>query len=566
MPTKTEKATRTRRRLAGLLVLGATLGAFAVSSSQALAAFASRTYDSQLTGFVKPGGIFIDNTGDDSVWISDVGKGSVLSHYDAYPSQTKIGEQTGGGRWGGGNQVHGPSYSDTNGFLYAAVPGGQFNYNIFDNFGDFYGQMKEAEGSGEFNTAVDNSRRPVEGTRLPLRGQLHPGLRWLRKPGQFLRQCQLHHRQQDHRLTVWDVLADGRRQPISDIRSGIAVDSHGNFWITEDSTSNLAKRGIYEFAPSGLFVRRITAASSGVPTNPNTQAASTPTWAGSYAGFGGIAIDPTNDNILVSDRANLWIDEFSPSGDYIGHLDAADTPDGGFGFQCFGGLNPPATVTCYDFAVGLAVNSQGYLYVNDGTHGVVDIYSPHPAMESVAYKPETNPAATSITLNATVDPNGTPDITSCQFDYVADADYKPDEPNPYGSGASHGSVTCTPDPSGSSFSSSTDVHADISGLTAETKYHYRVVIANSEGTVSGTDRTFTPHKVTQLRAEPATAITSTGATLNGSFIGDGTGTHYYFEWGNTTSYNHHSASPPGDSAGTPGVGVPGLEILRDRRP
>jgi hypothetical protein len=555
MHAKTDKARGARRRLTRLIALGVTVGALAATATPALAAFAPRTYDSQITGFGKPGGVYVDNTADDSVWISDVGKGSVLSHYDAYPSQTKIGEQNGGGRWGGGNQVHGPSVNDSNGFLYAAVPGGQFNFNIFDNFGDFYGQMQGAQESSEFNTAVDNSTGTSRG-RVYLYGdsfiQVFDGYG---NPVNFSGSASYIVGNKITGSPFGNISQFGGGNQQSDIRSGIAVDSHGNIWITDVNGYEPESRGIYEFAPSGVFIRRITAASSGVPSNPNTPAASTPGWGGDFAGFGGIAIDPTNEDILVSDRANLWIDEFSPAGEYIGHIDAADSPAGGLGFQCFGGLNPPASTYCYDFAIGLAVNSQGYLYVNDGTHGVVDIYSPHPPMETVAYKPETNPAATSITLNAEVDPNGTPDISSCHFDYVANADYNPDSSNPYGSGPSHGTATCVPDPSGSNFTGPTDVHADILGLTAETRYHYRLVIANAEGTVAGTDRAFTPHTVTALHADPATSITPTGATLNGSFIGDGSLTHYYFEWGTTTSYNHQSAIPPGDSAGSPGVGV-----------
>ena len=557
--TKTEKPKRTRRQRAGLVILGVTLGALAIMATPAFAAFAPRTYDSQIPGFGKPGGVFVDQTGDDSVWISDVGKGSVLSHYDAYPSQTKIGEQDGGGRWGGGNQVHGPSFNDSNGFLYAAVPGGQFNYNIFDNFNEFYGQMQGAEPSTEFNTAVDNSNSFSRG-RVYLYGsnfiQVFDGYG---NPIDFSGNASYIVGNKVTGTPYGSFSQYGGGDQYSDIRSGIAVDSHGNIWVTDGDGYNATHRGIYEFAPSGLFIRRITAESSGVPTNPNTPAASTPAWGGDFAGFGGIAIDPTNEHILVSDRANFWIDEFSAAGDYIGHLDASDSPAGGLGYQCFGGLNPPASTYCYDFAIGLAVNSEGYLYVNDGTHGVVDIYTPHPPMETVAYKPETNLGPTSLTLNATVDPNGTQDISSCQFDYVADADYSPDNPNPYGLGPSHGTATCVPDPSGANFNASTDVHADIAGLTAETKYHYRVVISNGEGTVAGTDRTFTPHWVTGLRADPATQITSTGATLNGSFIGDGSATHYYFEWGTTISYNHKSANPPGDDAGTPGAGVPTSE-------
>ena len=560
MHEKGEMTTRAYRWLAALVGVGLTLVVvFGAMASPAVAAFAPRTYDSQIAGFAKPGGVFVDHTGDDSVWISDVGKGSVLSHYDAYPSQTKIGEQDGGGRWGGGNQVHGPSFNDSNGFLYAAVPGGQFNYNIFDNFGEFYGQMQGAEPSSEFNTAVDNTDGPSRG-RVYLFGnnfiQVFDGYG---NPVTFSGNASyiVGNKITGSPYGSFSQYAGGDQY--SDIRSGIAVDSHGNIWVTDDDGYNATHRGIYEFAPSGLFIRRITAASSGVPTNPNTPAASTPTWGGDFAGFGGIAIDPTNEHILVSDRANLWIDEFSASGDYIGHLDGSDSPDGEFGYQCFGGLNPPETIYCYDFVVGLAVNSQGYLYVNDGTHGVVDIYSPHPAMETVAYKPESNLGASSLTLNATVDPHGTPPITSCHFDYVSDADYHADNPNPYISGPTAGSATCAPDPGGASFNQSTDVHADLAGLTAETKYHYRVVVANAEGTVAGTDRTVTPHSVTGLRADPATAITASGATLHGSFIGDGSATQYYFEWGTTTNYNHKSASPPGDDAGSPAAGVPASE-------
>ena len=431
----------------------------------------------------------------------------MLSHYDAYPTHTKIGEQDGGGRWGGGNQVHGPSFNDSNGFLYAPVPGGQFNYNIFDNFGEFYGQMKGAEPSTELNTAVDNTNGPSRG-RVYLYGnnfiQVFDGYG---NPINFSGNASYIVGNKITGSTYGSFSQYAGGDQYSDIRAGIAVDSHGNIWVTDAGAYDTTNRGIYEFAPSGLFIRRITDASSGVPSNPNTPAASTPAWGGDFAGFGGIAIDPTNENILVSDRANFWVDEFSPSGEYLGHIDGSDAPAGEFGNQCFGGLNPPASIYCYDFVVGLAVNSQGYLYVNDGTHGVVDIYSPRPAMESVVYKPESNLGATSVTLNATVDPNGTSAISGCHFDYVADADYQADSTNPYGGGASHGTATCSPDPGAGSFSGSTEVHADVSGLTPEAEYHYRVVITNAEGTVSGPDQTFTLHNVMGLRADPATDIT-----------------------------------------------------------
>ncbi len=94
-------------------------------------------------------------------------------------------------------------------------------------------------------------------------------------------------------------------------------------------------------------------------------------------------------------------------------------------------------------------------------------------------------------------------------------------------------VTCAPDPQpGAHFSSPTDVSAGISGLSAETTYHYRVVVANADGTKYGADRTYTPHKVVGLRTDdPRRRDRLRRATLNGSFVGDGTHTTYYFEWG-----------------------------------
>ena len=51
----------------------------------------------------------------------------------------------------------------------------------------------------------------------------------------------------------------------------------------------------------------------------------------------------------------------------------------------------------------------------DAGTGVVDVFKPQPTQPTVAYESDTNPTATSATLNATVDPNGGGDITSCEF-------------------------------------------------------------------------------------------------------------------------------------------------------
>ena len=71
----------------------------------------------------------------------------------------------------------------------------------------------------------------------------------------------------------------------------ITVDSHGNIWVTDAEKGELD-----EFAPSGLFIKRITAESSGVPPDPNPSVRLDlrKQRLGGFVGFGGIAVDPTN--------------------------------------------------------------------------------------------------------------------------------------------------------------------------------------------------------------------------------------------------------------------------------
>src|SRR6202040_239019 len=109
------------------------------------------------------------------------------------------------------------------------------------------------------------------------------------------------------------------------------------------------------------------------------------------------------------------------------------------------------------------------------------------------------------------------------------------------------------------YASATDVTAKLSGLISETTYHYRLVAANANGSVAGQDQTFTPHAVAALQTKPATSVASTDAQLNGSYIGNGEDTHYYFEWGTDTSYGHTTTAPPGADAGS-GVGPTSLSF------
>jgi hypothetical protein len=86
-----------------------------------------------------------------------------------------------------------------------------------------------------------------------------------------------------------------------------------------------------------------------------------------------------------------------------------------------------------------------------------------------------------------------------------------------------------------------NISANITSLSANTVYHFRIVATNSSGTTYGGDRTFTTLSPTGppiVTTNPATNVTSSSATLNGSLDPHGLTTTVYFQYGTTTTYGH----------------------------
>jgi ligand-binding sensor domain-containing protein len=95
--------------------------------------------------------------------------------------------------------------------------------------------------------------------------------------------------------------------------------------------------------------------------------------------------------------------------------------------------------------------------------------------------PATSVTSTSATLNGTVNPNGL--SSTVRFDYGTTTSYGTSVT------ASQGPVTG---------SSNVSVTANLSGLTPNTLYHYRVEATNSAGTTYGADSTFTTLSAAQI--------------------------------------------------------------------
>ena len=143
----------------------------------------------------------------------------------------------------------------------------------------------------------------------------------------------------------------------------------------------------------------------------------------------------------------------------------------------------------------------------------------------VATSAPTNVASFSAALKGTVHPNGL--TTSVHFEYGTTTNYGSTTPNHSYSG-----------------NTTQNVSANITGLTPNTTYHFRIVGTNNSGTSRGGDRTFrtlsrtgTPVVITNL----ATNIANSSATLHGSLDPHGLTTHFYFQYGTTLDYGRNTA-------------------------
>ena len=177
--------------------------------------------------------------------------------------------------------------------------------------------------------------------------------------------------------------------------------------------------------------------------------------------------------------------------------------------------------TTYHFRL-VATNSAGTRYGADRTFTTLTATGPPVVTTNAA----SLIASFSATLNGSVDPHGLP--TTVYFQY--------------GTTTNYGLTTAPQSKTGNIYQ---NVTANISGLTASTTYHFRMVATNSAGTRYGSDRTFRTLSATGppvVITNPATNIATNTATLNGTVDPHGLTTTVYFQYGTTTSYGHTSVS------------------------
>lgn len=152
-------------------------------------------------------------------------------------------------------------------------------------------------------------------------------------------------------------------------------------------------------------------------------------------------------------------------------------------------------------------------------------------------------AATSATLNGTVDPSGRP--TAWYFEY--------------GTSRSYGKKTAAHDAGSGNGASA--VSAGVTGLTTGRTYHFRLVATSDAGTSRGADVTFAASVAPSVTTKPASGVGDTSATLEGTVAPNGQATTVVFEYGTTTGYGAKTAAKSvGSGTGTvnPSAAVTGL--------
>jgi hypothetical protein len=149
--------------------------------------------------------------------------------------------------------------------------------------------------------------------------------------------------------------------------------------------------------------------------------------------------------------------------------------------------------------------------------------------------PATDIGPTTATLNATVNPNGV--ATTVHFEY----------------GTTDALGQATPDTDAGDGSTEQGAEAALTGLTAGTTYHYRVVATSADGTTEGDIATF------KTAAAPRVpSVTRTGAgevgprsvVLRTTIDPNGAETRYHFEYGSSTRFGTRTPErtvPTGDS-------------------
>jgi hypothetical protein len=290
----------------------------------------------------------------------------------------------------------------------------------------------------------------------------------------------------------------------------VAVDSNGVVYLAALASGNPELAGpVEKFTPSNV---------PPVTGSTTWEAAGTVDETPAFA----VAVDPQNNHLYADEGAQ------------VAEYDATGVRLGTFGA---GVLSEPGRS-----GVGLAVNGiSGLVYVGQGNfEGRVEVFGAAVVEPDVStgVAEEIEPAG-EATLTGTVNPDGI-EVTECVFEYGTSTEYGHSAPCAQAVGAGTSPVA---------------VSAHLTGLEPGVTYHYRLTAANTNAANHGEDATLETLARPAIHGETAADITRETATLEGDVNPQGTlpVEECRFDWGTSTTYEHHEPCEQTVGSGTSDV-------------
>jgi hypothetical protein len=297
---------------------------------------------------------------------------------------------------------------------------------------------------------------------------------------------------------------------------GVAVDTTGDVWVAEEGyEENGSKHGrVQEFndAPVNAHLTELVAEALRSP---------------------GLAVDSEQNLYLLRGEPNViklnnegatLISELTFCG--CGKALALEASSGKLFFDegssifiypagATAGTPPVETITGLSGSFGVGVNASTHtMYASQGSTDAVAAFS-YGLLPDVSTGVASEVQRRTAKLDGQVNPDGQA-VTSCKFEYGPSEAYGHSTP-------------CISLPG--SGTTPVAVSTEITGLAAQTLYHFRLVAGNSTGEHPGEDAQLTtPLAVENVLVEGAVAVTGTTATLQGSLEPNGFPASYRFQY------------------------------------
>jgi hypothetical protein len=288
--------------------------------------------------------------------------------------------------------------------------------------------------------------------------------------------------------------------------NGAVVDSASGEVYVADSVTGI----VFVYSDAGTLERKVEGAGS-----PNGKFFGKEEEEGNVAA---VAVDEASGELYVAEPDRHVVSQFNAASEWIGWITA--TPGGP--------LEEPRA---------LAIGPNGQVYVSDTPARVVDVFGPDVTVPDAETDAALKISKTSATLNGVVNGDGLAAKYSFQW---GESETLGQETAVQGAGSGEERVA-----------------DEVGGLKAGRTYYFRLKTENANGANYGAIMEFTTKPAVETLATGAvTGLEPTEATLTGTLNPMGIETHYYFEWGTSTTYTSRSPEPPGDA----GAGKKALEV------